>query len=185
MELMNILIRFVTGTDLRMKLKEWQAFKNGLRSFTKPKTLRSAIVYPEKDGKTFVIGRAPFKRSSRQTLTPIQLGEPVFWDNRCLVTLERLQDAKLAEDTQLYIRSMSSSDWPLARRGVRKIKANILVPLHLRNSLPLIVDGADNVAVAPFLKMTDRRYGVSCSCVFRPKASLKEVAVMSSVYLDD
>ena len=184
MELMNILITFVTGSGLRMKLREWQVFKNDLRSFTNAKTLRSAVVYPEKDRKTFVIGRAPLTRSSRQRLTPIQLGETVLWDNRFLVTL-RLQDSEAVMNTKFYIRSMVTSDWPLVRKGVRKIKANIIVPLHLRNGLPLIVDGENNVAVAPFLKMTDRRYGVTCTCVFRPKASLEDVTALSSFYLDD
>ena len=185
MELMNILIMFVTGSELRMKFREWQIFKKGLRSFTTAKTLRSAIVYLEKDRRTFVVGRAPFSRSSALGRTPIHVGETFFWDNRFLVRLERLPGAGEVPDTKFYIRSMVTSDWPLAGKGVRKIKANIMVPLHLRNSLPLIVDEANNVAVAPFLKMTDRRYGVTCSCEFRPKASLEEVVALSSFTVDE
>lgn len=182
MELMNILVMFVTASDRRMKIREWQLFKNGLKSFTKPKTLRSAIVYPEDDRKTFVVGRAPLDHSTRQVLTPIRLGETLLWDNRFLITLGHLQSNQTVADTKLFVRSMVESDWSLASKGVRKIKTNILPPLMLRNSLPLITDAEGNVALAPFLKVVDRRYGVTCSCVFKPKASLRAVAALSSIW---
>lgn len=113
---------------------------------------------------------------AKQTSTPIQIGEPLLWDNRWLITLTSPPWTKLPENVSFKVRHFNNKeDMQLSRLGIRKIRSRKLPHLHIRGGFPVIVDGKGRVVVIPYLKIHTRLYDVRCTVEFQPRYRLEEL----------
>ena len=167
-------------------------------------TFSNCIIFPMPEKRVFAFARQPLSKlpDSRHLLTPIQVGETVFWDNRFEVSLRPLEpdiraksrgrfvqetptrliypspiiaDSYPAADAgQFFVRHMYKSDWDMARRGVRKIRGNPLPHEHVRGGLPVILDCRGKVVLIPHFRVIDRTAGVTCRVRFSPQRRIED-----------
>ena len=135
------------------------------------------LFFPDLKKDTMIIGRAlPGIWKQKSSWTPISVGQTILWDGRWRITLKSLKtlESKKAPDRavnnkeQLYVRHMKERDHEVARRGIRKIRAAKLPPVHARAGLPVICTESGYVVLAPHFLVIDHTYGVDCDVAFEP-----------------
>ena len=124
-----------------------------------------------------------------RVLTPIKVGETIHWDNRFKVSLAPLRvgindyKAVIQRNTkEFFVRHMVKQDWAIARKGIRKVRANKLPHKAVRCTLPVIVDGSENIILVPHFRVIDRTAGVISTATFEPGMSLQSLFVGSLKY---
>ena len=79
------------------------------------------------------------------------------------------------DERQFFVRHMIPTDWALAKRGVRRVRAHALPHERVRGGLPVIVDEDGKVVEIPNFKVVDRSYGVTASVRFEPVTKLSDL----------
>ena len=166
----HVLASYIAGSLLKTK---FQLLENICKQLplSKPTFVGDVVFIPMKD--RLCIGKG--KPTNTDSL-PIEVGKPLVWDRRWLVTVLPLPEYKTRSiDCHVFaVRSLTRPDWCLARyHGLRKVRTTPLPHEKLRPALPVVRDEKNRVVFIPHLKVMDRTYGLSCQIRFEPSTSLE------------
>ena len=167
------------GARVELRYKSFANLYDGLlKEEVKVQQVARCILYsPHKRKDLLVIGRTLPGKKEQNDLVPIAVGESVHWDGRWRVRLKPLRDRgseRTGKDEQLFIRHMNPGDWPIAQRGVRKIRASPLPDRLVRGGLPVVTNKEGYVILAPHFRVIDRSFGVDCDIEFEPLLPLTQ-----------
>ena len=167
------------GARVELRYKSFANLYDGLlKEEVKVQQVARCILYsPHKRKDLLVIGRTLPGKKEQNDLVPIAVGESVHWDGRWRVRLKPLRDGgseRTGKDEQLFIRHMNPGDWPVAQRGVRKIRASPLPDRLVRGGLPVVTNKEGYVILAPHFRVIDRSFGVDCDIEFEPLLPLTQ-----------
>ena len=146
---------------------------------TSSNTNNNCIMIPlPKEGSIMLARQKPILVTGQKT--PIRVGETILWDNRFRISLFEKPGALEKRKGDLtsevfYVRNFLFDDHRYVGKGVRKVRAAVLVHYHVRGGLPVIVDETGTVVLIPHFRVIDHKVGVDCKVTFTPKWSMQDL----------
>ena len=140
----------------------------------KTETFGNCILFcPDEREDTMILGRALPSRDFQKYWEPISVGETIHWDGRWRITLKEADlsvrnPRRVTKREQLYVRHMNVADYPVAQRGIRRVRTSTLPHVKIRTGLPVVCTESGYVVLAPHFMVTDYSYGVYCELTFDP-----------------
>ena len=180
-KVLQSLVLHVGGARVELHYRSFARLYNHLLAGSfKPQQISRCVVYsPHKQEHHLVVGRTLPNRKEQGRWTPLSVGDSIHWDGRWRIRLKPLADTNkvkrpIRAEEQLYVRHMIPSDYKVAQRGIRKIRAMVLPDRLIRGGLPVISDKDGYVVLAPHFGVVDRSYGVDCDITFDPLLPLTQ-----------
>ena len=168
----HVLASYIAGSLLKTKFQLLENICKRL-PLSKPEGIEDVVFIPIEN--KLCIGKI---RPTNKECLPIEIGQPLLWDRRWLITLSRLPDYQLRsfDGHEFAVSSLRMREWPLAHyHGLRKVRTTPLPHEKLRPALPVVRDEKNKVVFIPHLKVMDRTYGLSCQISFEPNLSVKKI----------
>ena len=171
----HVLASYIAGSLLKTKFQLLENICKRL-PLSKPTFVGDVVFIPMKD--RLCIGKG--KPTNTDSL-PIEVGKPLVWDRRWLVTVLPLPDVDSGTLHSLKVRGVLRTHWQSIRQGVHKIRHSFVPHEKLRGGFPVVTSRGGHVVFVPHFQVFDRTYGLDCKHEFQPSMSLDELLKPSSL----